>query len=395
MTNVVAKTMAGFHDHGYTVDVLCTGDFTHKFGLDESLVSFVEKYFGNITRMDPPSGLGKEVRKRFRHTPLERFLNFPDAMTVMHHRAYDALMKMNLDRYRAVITWSPYQTVNPVMVRLKKHRPNVKWIAQFSDPWVGNHHEQELPHRLWSAWHEQRTIRHADFIVHNSGGTRDHMMKRYPPEMTEKTAVISHPYVEELYPNRPRLRNDRITLRHVGALWKFRPPDVFFLALARAFDLRPGLSDRLVVEFIGQVSDAMLQTPAARALPEGTLRLIGEVDYLKSLELMYDSDVQILIEEDIPWNLFIPSKLIDYLGANRPIVAITPPGASETILREFNCLFARPGDIDGIARNILRAVDQVKSDDADQIYDAERRAEYKHTTVAKYFIEIVERLNRC
>ena len=393
MTTVVAKTMAGFHDNGYTVDVLCTGDFTHKFSFDKSLVPFVEEHFGVITRLDPPCGLGKELRKRLRNTRLERFLNFPDAMMVMHHLAFDALMAMNLDRYRAVITWSPYQTVNPVMVRLKKHRPQVNWIVQFSDPWVGNHHEQEFLHRLWSARHEPRTIHSADFIVHNSEGTRDHMMKRYPPEITEKMALIPHPFAEDLFPGRPRLRNDRIILRHVGALWKFRLPDVFFLALARAFDLRPGLSDRLVVELVGQVSDMMLQTSAARALPEGTLRRIGEVDYLKSLELMYDADALVLIEEDIPWNLFVPSKLIDYLGANRPIVAITPPGSSEGILRDFNCLSARPGDIDGIARNILRVVDQVETSDTDQTYDTERRAEYRHTAVAKRFIEIVERLN--
>ncbi|WMD19374.1 hypothetical protein RAS12_22545 [Achromobacter seleniivolatilans] len=387
MTAAVYKPMAALARSGYDVDVLCADSFCPELPLDQSLLAFAEKTFGKIERLRPADGLVSRLRKASR--VLDRV---PDLMTVLRESAYSKLMDSDLSQYDAVMTWSPFHSINAVMTRVKKARPNVKWLAQFSDPWAGNPLEISRLTKMWNARNEPRAVAAADFIVHSSRYSLDLMMRDQPEAARRRTEVIPHAYDEALFPQRMKAKNDRIVLRYVGVLYGRRSPEPLFKALAGLFNRRPELRGQLRVELIGLVPPEMLASEAAKSLPEGTVQAMGNVSFVESLEQMYDADILLLIEADIRQNLFLPSKLSDYIGADTPIVGLTPPGGSEDAMKQLGCWHARPSDVEGIEKAVEGAVDHVLRRDGAAWCDQTYRDSFSGRQIAQQFGDILERL---
>ena len=387
MSPTVFKPMAAIARLGYEVDVLCADSFCKELPLDNSLLPFVDKTFTQVFRINPLQGLVENLQSKSRV-----LARVPDLMTVLHSSAYAHLLDMDLSQYDGVMTWSPFHSINAVMVRVKKQRKNVKWIAQFSDPWQGNPLEVSRLNKLWNQWNEPRTVNAADFIVHSSAYSLDLMLKNHPPSIRSKCEVIPHVFDKELYPQRPKAKNEKIIMRYVGVLYGRRSPEPLFQALNFLYERRKDLKGALVVELIGQVPSAMLNSQAARSLPKDTIVHVSNVTYIESLEKMHDADILLLIEADVRQNLFLPSKLSDYMGANTPIVGIVPPGGSEDALNGLGCWHARPADIAGISQAIEGAVDYVKNASASSWCDEDFRLTFSGEHVAKRFVDILEGL---
>lgn len=389
MSPAVVKPMAAFARYGFHVDVLCAEPFSVFLRSDHSLLSYVKEHFDTVTRLSPSEGLISKLRRYSRILSL-----VPDLMTVLQKTAFETLMDMDLERYEAVVTWSPFHSINPVMVRLKKCRPRVRWVAQFSDPWAGNPLEWSRLTKVWNWWHEPNTVRAADYIVHSSSYSRDLMMSRHPAALMKKTGVIAHPFEQELYPARPKTENERITMRYVGVLFGRRSPEPLFNALDRLFERRPKLRSELLIELVGPVPSEMLRTPAAQNLPTGILKHVPSVSYVESLEKMYDADILLLIDADTDHNLFVPSKLSDYMGASTPIVGIVPQGGSEDILKALKCWHARPDDIKGISHALESAIDYVRTESRSPWCDEDYRQKFNSEAVAAHFINIIDTVNQ-
>ena len=387
MSPTVFKPMAAIAGLGYEVDVLCADSFCKELPLDNSLLPFVDNAFSKVFRINPLQGLFQSLQSRVRI--LSRV---PDLMTVLHSSAYAQLMDMDLSQYDGVMTWSPFHSINPVMVRVKKQRKDVKWIAQFSDPWQGNPLEVNRLTKFWNQWHETRTVNAADFIVHSSAYSLELMLKNHPASVRSKCAVIPHVFNKDFYPKRSKVKNKKITLRYVGVLYGRRSPEPLFQALNCLFQRRKDLEEALVVELIGQVPAKMLNSYAAQSLPKCSIINVPNVSYIESLEKMYDADILLLVEADVRQNLFLPSKLSDYMGANTPIVGIAPAGGSEDALKGLGCWRARPSDILGISQAIEGAVDYVANSSTSGWCDESFRQTFSGDHVAKRFIDILEHI---
>lgn len=387
MTAAVYKPMAAIARSGFSVDVVCADSFCKELPLDYSLLQFAEDTFGTITRLRPSPSLASRLR-----ASSLIFSRIPDLMTVLQESAYETLMDMDLGKYDAIMTWSPFHSINAVMVRIKKARPNVRWIAQFSDPWVGNPLEVSRLNKFWNEQHEPHAVKAADFIVHSSPYSLDLMLMNHSEVFRRKTEVIPHAYDEGLYPQRPKAQNDKILLRYVGALYGRRSPEPLFQALATLFERRPDLRGRLCVELIGSIPQEMLQTQAALSLLGTTIFTLGSVSFVESVEKMYDADILILVEANIRQNLFLPSKLSDYMGARTPIVGLVPPGGSEDALKHLGSWYANPGDIYQISRAIEGAVVHVMTcPDAPWCNESYRNT-FSGTHVANRFTDIIAKL---
>ena len=387
MTAVVYKTMAAIARSGFSVDVVCADSFCKALPLDYSLLPFAEDTFGTITRLRPSQSI---VSRLLASSNI--FRQIPDVMTTLQESAYETLMDMDLGKYDAIMTWSPFHSINAVMVRVKKARPNVRWIAQFSDPWVDNPLEISRLTKFWNKLYEPRAVKAADFIVCTSRYSLDLMLKNNSEVVRSKTEVIPHAYDERLYPLRPKTQNDKILLRCIGKFHGRRSPEPLFQALANLFERRPDLLGRLCLELIGSIPEEMLQTKAALSLLGTTIFTLGSVSFVESVEKMYDADILILVEANIRQNLFLPSKLSDYIGARTPIVGLVPPGGSEDALKHLGSWFANPGDIYQISKAIEGAVVHVMTcPDAPWCNESYRNT-FNGTHVANRFTDIIAKL---
>lgn len=234
-------------------------------------------------------------------------------------------------------------------------------------------------------------VNSADSIIHSSKFSLDLMERNHPGKVNHKSAVIAHPFDEELFPQRPKEENNRITLRYVGVLFGRRSPEPLFLGLKLLLDRRPDLKGVLCIELVGEVPKFMLETNAAASLPTGIISHVPSVSYLKSLELMYDADILLLIEANVRENLFVPSKLSDYIGSGTPIVGIAPAGGSWDVLEKLDCWRVNPGDIEGISRSIEAAVDFCSAGKIGRWCNENFRMTLSRDAVAEQFGNVIER----
>lgn len=82
---------------------------------------------------------------------------------------------------------------------------------------------------------------------------------------------------------------------------------------------------------------------------------VGSVPYLKSLEYILNADVLLLIDAPSEGpSVFLPSKLVEYIGSGNLVLGITPfQGASANLIRKLNGIVVGPEDIEGVERAIL------------------------------------------
>lgn len=242
-----------------------------------------------------------------------------------------------------------------------KRATGLPWLAHFSDPWADNpfHETSWLEHQV-NAMLEQRVIAAADGVLFTSARTLELVMKKYPPAWREKAAVLPHAWDMAHFaaPLTARQPSDpaRKVIRHIGACYGARSPEPLFAALARIAEGRPGLLAGVSFEFIGHVSAAFLASPALAALPPGLVVLRGQVGYRESLQLARDASALLVIDAPSATDsIFLPSKLVEYLGADRPVWGITPPGTSADLIAEWSggrhaC--ADPADIEAVVRMV-------------------------------------------
>lgn len=387
MTPAVFKPMMAFTDLGCEVDVVCADSFSPVLSLDNSLLPLAEQKFNRIIRLNPATGFRGNIYK-----VVKAFGRIPDLMTVLHHTAYECLMDMNLQQYDAVVTWSPFHSINAVMTRVCRARPTVRWLAQFSDPWRDNPLEVNPYCKMWNVLNEPRATATAHHIVHSSRYSLELMLRNNPQLNLDKTSVLPHVFNESLYPERPKKSNEFITLRYLGVLYGRRSPLPLFEALTLILKRRPEFVDRIRLEIVGHMPQEWLGSREAQSLPVGILTNIPNVDYLQSLELMYDADVLLLIEANVRNNLFLPSKLSDYVGAQTPIVGIVSPGASTDALRDLGHLYARPNDVTGIADALEETLNARLSVVPATESNVSAREAIRSTSVANKFIETIKRL---
>ncbi len=153
--------------------------------------------------------------------------------------------------------------------------------------------------------------------------TREATLGRYPHRFREKAHVIPHCFEPQLYPAE-RAPHDGMAVRHIGHFYGARGIRPLLQAIRALRGARPGALDGVTFESIGRIREPEVVDVGAFGL-DGLVRLRPGVGYRDSLREMRDADVLLLVEAPAATNLFLPSKLVDYLGSGTPILALTPP----------------------------------------------------------------------
>ena len=386
MSQVAAKLAAGFTKQGCRVDVIAGGPFDARLGFDPSLLPYVRRNTASIRYIQPSRW--EQIRARVRN----RIDQEVDAMHLLEEDMSEAIEDALGDRYAAVLTLSPFHTVNPVMVRVKQRHPDICWIAHFSDPWSRNPLEISKKREAWNLSNEAETLRAADHLVFTSTPARDLMLAESAASVRGKTSVVDHSWDPDLYPSKQPHSNERIVIRHIGTLFGRRTPEHLFEAALLLLQQRPELAGRFAFHLVGSVPNTMVETKTALTLPPGTILRDHPVSYLRSLYLMATADALVLLEPDVSFNYFVPSKLIDYVGADRPILALTPPGGSRQVIERLQIDFCAPGDIPEIAAALGKIVDRTSSASSCRANPA-ARAKVRNDVVAHSYLELIQHLS--
>jgi glycosyltransferase involved in cell wall biosynthesis len=289
-----------------------------------------------------------------------------------------------------ILTSGPPHWVHFIGLYLKKmfHLP---WIADLRDPWVprGDVGKVWLNPSIADKHGEKQMMKHASAVIANAPIAQDMLHNAYP-QFRDKIHMITNGFDPEYFAGVERPASSAVRVVHTGELYVGRDPRTFLDALATLMR-EPG-PRAILAEFLGRNTGGKfdLDTEVKQRALEAIVSVGGQVSYQQSLKDMATADILLLL--DGPGRkLGVPAKLYEYLGAGRPILALTEPdGDSGWVLRQSGIphrMIAPPGDPADIRRALLELVGEV---DRNVVPDRERLNTFTRAHMAEQVAALLE-----
>lgn len=346
----VARTMVALAKCGWRSRTICFGPRSNRYNQDGDVS--VERSSGGHAALVPVASPEEwfAVRALWRlvpplkHLPDEKRVWMPGALRA----ARAALAAEPAD---VIASFAQPWSDHLIGLQLKKEY-RLPWVAHFSDPWADSPYQRpnSLVARQAATW-EHQVVEAADRVVFVNTYTRDRVMAKYPDSWRARSVVV--PQGHEGAPTAPASVVPSLPIRivYTGRFYDgLRTPETFLHALAAAQNHAP-MAGRIHVTFVG----AGMQRYEQLAHHLGIASLVAFPGRLSPRAAMsHAAEADLLLVIDSPTggepSLFLPSKLIDYLPLQRPIIGITPTqGPTADLLRELGYPVRDPRDASGMA----------------------------------------------
>jgi hypothetical protein len=374
----------------YEFDVVTFSGWKKWFGEDDSFEAVVSENFGLVEYMKVPRIL--------RWVPMGRlgpFGKMPDSYRLFNFLLFHKAKQMiNDNNYEVMITWSQPHSSHLIGLKLKSSlKKSPKWIAHFSDPWISN------PYFEVKNWVKRtnenlfnRVLNQADaisvtneFVIVVEKGFSN-------TEIRKKVHVVPHSFSPSMYPCAVKIRpNGPIILRYIGSFYGLRRPDPIISALVALEASEPGISKRVRVEFVGSKLDEKALRDFQK-LKLVSFEVLPSVSFRESLGLMQSADLLLLIDAPMDMSPFLPSKLIDYIGSNVPILAFTPPGPSADLVKEMGGWVTSPTEKELGYQSLRNALKEITSEGFHYSPPIQVVERFKASENGKTFVKILEKI---
>jgi len=240
-----------------------------------------------------------------------------------------------------------YSHANPLTCHLLaitlKERTGLPWVAHFSDPWEDNPYftyrdpiRKRLNQRL-----EKLVFDNADAVIFTTDETRKIYSKKYPHQ---NFFVVPHSFdLDTLNISTKQENRTALQFVHTGSVYGLRTPEPLFQGLRSFIEKYPEVKSSLELLFVGRF-DRRFKPLIRRYGLDDVVKIKGTVPYLESLRILKKADVLLLIEAAAKkGSIFLPSKLADYIGLGKPILAITPNnGPTARVVSKAGLFLADP-----------------------------------------------------
>lgn len=355
---LVGKLLPELARH-YQIELIAVGD-DPDFRKDEALAELMAVENVQVFRYNNPKPTNKIVRRLYqKSSALFQDVNDKWMRQVLLHHKLQKPYKLIYSRSQPGISHlAAYEF---------KQRLGVPWVAQFSDPWANNPYHQypvEWMHTV-DLKNEAKVIRHVDRLIFPTIEIRDLVASHYSDvNVKEISAILPHYYADQLYSEAETDvktgNREQITVSYIGDFYGLRSPEPLLKALAVIEQKEPTINKRLLIRLIGNVEQKFHpMIEAVNAKIGAAVERVGQVPYLQSLAEMKQSDMLLLIDAPSDVNLFLPSKLIDYFGARKPILGITSEkGTTGSLIRHSGFPVVDPREPERIADELIRMVKQ-------------------------------------
>jgi len=378
---------------------LVCADFDDKDRIDPTLVSEAEAPLARCLRVpfvrSAPRNLLTRVAYRFDLPLVDKS---PDQFGPWKRAVRSAVEKFlgEVDyRPDVLATFGSPMSDHLIGLALKR-RLGVPWVAHFSDPWVDNPFlpYDRLTRRINRAL-EGRVLREADRLIFTSDETVELVASKQGRWLSEKARVLEHAFEPELFDPAVARGGTTLVVRYVGDFYGVRSPAPLFEALRRLLDAEPASVAGVRFELVGAKDERQLEEAGLAALPAGLVVSRPPVKYLESLRLMREADGLLVIDAPADLSVFLPSKLIDYVGAARPVFGITPRGTAASLIRRLGGWVADPSDAAGVAETLKSFLAFLRDDRGPAAWgNAAARRDFEAPAVAEKFAGILREVLR-
>ena len=231
-----------------------------------------------------------------------------------------------------IITTGPPHSMHLIGLGLKKAMPNLKWIADFRDPWS----ELDL----------------LDEFHLSSSSTKKHKdLEKKVLQTADVALTVSETWVEDLkrlgggrvefitngydaadFELKPKT-NDKFIIGHYGLLNHLRNPKNLWKALADLCDENAEFNARLEIHLSGNIDDEVLAEIEAYLQLKKKVKFLGYLSHAQVLEQYNEADLLLLLLFNSKSGVGnYPGKIFEYFAAQKPILAFGPEGSDTQCL---------------------------------------------------------------
>ncbi|MGG5208382.1 glycosyltransferase family 4 protein [Chryseobacterium sp. MIQD13] len=226
-----------------------------------------------------------------------------------------------------VVTSGPPHSLHMIGLGLKKKFPDLKWIADFRDPWTEISYYKHLKltkssdrkHRQL----ESAVFKNADITLATSYTDAENFRKA-----GANAVCITNGFDEEAKGEKVDKQNGKtFTLSYIGVLEQLRNPENLWKALDELIIENKEFGDSFALKFAGRIDDKILQSVENSHLKNYILNL-GYISHDKAVEEMANSDL--LLITNFPNKSskgIIPGKIFEYLATGKQIISFGPDEA--------------------------------------------------------------------
>ncbi len=233
------------------------------------------------------------------------------------------------------------------------------WIAGINDPWdwhlfpVKVANRVPMPRSLSTFW-MKRTFRAADLLVYPH--TRLHAYHEKISGIRHDSLILPHAGTALNHATQAGAPSKTFTLVHAGKLGSSEATGRSAVPLLRGLRLFladfPEAAELTKLMLVGP-SDAKTESLVSDLQLEKIVSATGRIPYEESQAIIQAATVCVLIEAEMKEGIFLPSKLVDYLSAGNPVLALSPRiGVINDMAERFGILRVDTGDIEGVRKAI-------------------------------------------
>jgi hypothetical protein len=296
---------------------------------------------------------------------------FPDIRYSFHKQYRKALRQ--LKEKPDVIYSRADPKSSTVMAYKLKSELNVPWILHMSDPWA-DCPLQNMSQRYYkknNEW-ERKCFEAADIISLTSLPTVDFYNKKYP-HLLDKFRLYPNVYEQVREAEVAKTEFDSIERKfrmvYTGGLTEARSPAFLLEPLKQLMNEHPYLVEKIEVIFAGDVDLRNRTVFQNYNLP--FVKWIGKVPFREALRLQRSADYLVVIDnpiEDAAMSMFFPSKLLDYMMAQKRILAITTKGsASDKVMQDLKGDVCGHSETAAIKDGIMKSLRAFESGDKEYL----------------------------
>lgn len=235
-----------------------------------------------------------------------------------------------------IITTGPPHSVHLIGLKLKQSNKELKWIADFRDPWSEWDLLDTLSLSSWArARHkklEHKVLTSADKVI----TIAPYHVDRLQVLSGRQVELITNGFDEDDFAQIDHFPTQKFTIRHVGVVDELRDPQPVMDVLKELCVSDADFATSVFVEFIGKVNSAFKNRVAADEVLSKIIQFTDQMPHDQLLKIYGSTNLQLLVLAHTviaPGNL--PGKFFEYLASGNPILAIGPvQGDAARVLQE-------------------------------------------------------------
>jgi hypothetical protein len=351
--------------------VITTGEVAY-FAHDLGLLKEAEDAGVNIIRteaFDLNSVIGKKygtinmpkeaIRRAISNFSKTFFI--PDNKKSWAKRAYRKAQElMKSERFDILfVTIPPYSSF--VYAAKLKQEFNIPLFVDYRDLWFGNHFAfyPTIYHKYRHRKLEYKSLKAVNKVIVINRKIKEKLLTTFPFLTYDDISIIPHGYdAEDFQKHDNEVTSKKIRLTYSGIFYESITPEFFLKAFKQLLIERPDIAAKYELEFIGHLRSENSKLITELNLNE-YIRDLGYIEHKDAVIKIASSTVLwMMIGESKNSDTISTSKLFEYFGTRKPILASVPDGAAKNSLQEYGAAFITdPCNIEQIKNRLIEIHD--------------------------------------